>query len=128
RARMIRIERLPADVLERTPRPSAPAGADPIAAGMVPRNIADLSRPADRLETGEREALARQIEAPLARFSPHVAVLDAVRSLTEPGACAVVTGQQPGLYVSPLYCLYKALHAVRLARLLRERWSIPVIA
>jgi bacillithiol biosynthesis cysteine-adding enzyme BshC len=121
---MIRIERLPADVLEGAAGPADPADS----AGIVPRSLAELQRPPDRLEAGEREALARQIEAPLSKHSPHVAVLDAVRSLTEPGACAVVTGQQPGLYLSPLYSLYKALHAVRLARILRQRWSVPVIA
>jgi bacillithiol biosynthesis cysteine-adding enzyme BshC len=119
---MIRIEVLPEDTL------AAPhAGADPRGV-VVPRRLGDLPRPADALEPDERAALARQIEAPLARLAPHVAVLDAVRSLAEPGACAVVTGQQPGLLAAPLYSLYKALHAIRLARLLRERWSVPVIA
>ena len=116
---MIRIEHLPEDVLERAvePRPD-----------FVSRRLEDVPRPPDRLTAADRTALARRIEPPLARLSPHAAVLDALRSLAEPGACAVVTGQQPGLLASPLYCLYKALHAIRLARALRERWSVPVIA
>jgi bacillithiol biosynthesis cysteine-adding enzyme BshC len=116
---MIRIEQLPEDTLERAVEPLP---------DFVPRVLADVPRPPDRLTATDLAALARAIEAPLSRLSPHVAVLDALRSLGEPGACAVVTGQQPGLLCAPLYCLYKALHAIRLARALRERWSVPVIA
>jgi bacillithiol biosynthesis cysteine-adding enzyme BshC len=50
-----------------------------------------------------------------------------VRSLAEPGACCVITGQQPGLFASPLFTLYKALHAIRLARTLAQAWEVPVV-
>jgi bacillithiol synthase len=93
------------------PWTSAPAGAPP----------------AERFEPVERAALSARLERCLAPLRPHVAVLDAVRSLREPGACLVVTGQQPGLCASPLLSLYKALQAVRLARLLRQAWERPVV-
>ncbi len=100
----------------------------PATAVVVPRRLDEIARPADRFSADERAALARQIEEHLARHRPHVAVVDALRSLAEPGACAVVTGQQPGLLAAPLYSLYKALHALALARRLRQHWSAPVVA
>lgn len=52
------------------------------------------------------------------------AKLDRVR--TEDGF-VVTTGQQPGLFGGPLYSLYKALTAVRLAEVLEEVLSRPVM-
>ncbi|HVR69503.1 MAG TPA: bacillithiol biosynthesis cysteine-adding enzyme BshC [Vicinamibacteria bacterium] len=49
------------------------------------------------------------------------------RELAQPDAVAVVTGQQAVLFGGPLYVLYKALAAVRLAAVLEQRRGRPVV-
>jgi bacillithiol biosynthesis cysteine-adding enzyme BshC len=59
--------------------------------------------------------------------------LDSYRQITEqlrdgrPRGAFVSTGQQAGLFVSPLYTVYKALSAARLAEVLQDRLGIPVM-
>jgi len=52
---------------------------------------------------------------------------DAHLSALRDGACAVVTGQQTGLFLGPLFTLYKAASTIRLAKWLTERWNAPVV-
>ncbi|MGI9041254.1 MAG: bacillithiol biosynthesis cysteine-adding enzyme BshC [Gemmatimonadales bacterium] len=51
----------------------------------------------------------------------------ALARLAQPGALAVTSGQQPGLFTGPLYTVHKALSTAALARLLEQRWGRPVV-
>ncbi len=51
----------------------------------------------------------------------------AIARLKEPGAVAVTTGQQPGLFTGPLYTIYKAVSTAALARVLERQWQRPVV-
>ena len=93
---------------------------------VIPAAIGDVPRPFPEPADEERDELVEALEAGLTRLEPHVAVLDSVRSLRRPGACLVLAGQQPGLLGGPLYNIYKAVHAIRLAAALEEAWGVPV--
>jgi len=112
-----------ARALAERPRPSALPGM------LVPGDLADFPEPVapDPFDRDARAELAGVLESQLARFEPHVAVLESVRALRESGVTLVLAGQQPALLGGPLYNTYKVLHAVVLARALQRRWERPVV-
>ncbi len=122
------LEHLPADV-----RPLADIARRALASSLdlrglpLPRRSASIARPNERRDAEARASLADNLTTGLAPLSPPVAVLDALRSLAQPGCWAVVTGQQPGLCAAPLLTLYKALQAIALARELAAAWDTPVV-
>jgi len=71
-------------------------------------------------------AVAAALEAQSASYDKSPARDANLRALRS-GAAAVVTGQQTGLFLGPLYTLYKAATAIRLARFLAQRWGAPVV-
>ena len=72
----------------------------------------------------DRAARARAVEAV---HAPTPAVRARLSRLVEEGGFFVTTGQQPGLFTGPLYSVYKALTAVRLADTLERRLGKPVV-
>ncbi|HTO73522.1 MAG TPA: bacillithiol biosynthesis cysteine-adding enzyme BshC [Gemmatimonadales bacterium] len=50
-----------------------------------------------------------------------------VARLAQPGTMLVTTGQQPCLFLGPLYTVHKALSAARLAKALETAWRSPVV-
>ncbi|HEX8721159.1 MAG TPA: bacillithiol biosynthesis cysteine-adding enzyme BshC [Pyrinomonadaceae bacterium] len=76
----------------------------------------------------DRGALCDALAAANERWGASARTQANVRRLRSPEAVAVVTGQQTGLFTGPLYTLYKALSAVKLAACLTARGTeaVPV--
>jgi len=84
--------------------------------------VAGATSSFDRPRAALADALARQQEA---LGAPRAAAQ--ARRLGQSEAAALVTGQQAVLFGGPLYVLYKALTAVKVAALLGERTGRPVV-
>lgn len=94
--------------------------------GFFPNHFSDLEALADA---------ARELKFPESRRAEIVAALEpqnngsaALAKLSQPGTVAVVTGQQAGLLSGPIYTVFKALTAIKLANELNSRGvsAVPV--
>lgn len=126
-----RLEHLPADVLGLSPLARAALAQGPrfalLAVARAPREVPrPEERPPWQART-QREALVRRIAAGLAPLEPPGRVHSSLQALAREGTFAIVSGQQPGLFCAPLYSLYKALQACRLAHELSGEWGTPVV-
>jgi bacillithiol biosynthesis cysteine-adding enzyme BshC len=76
----------------------------------------------------DRNRVCDALEAMNRRWGAGQATLDNLQLLRESDCIAVVSGQQAGLFTGPLYTIYKALSAVKLAGCLRQRETkaVPV--
>jgi len=82
------------------------------------RTLDPSSFPLDTIKT----ILARENR----RIGAGQTALDSLESIG-PGTVFVICGQQAGLFGGPLYTLYKAMHTVRLSRILTEQSGRTVI-
>ncbi len=109
------------------------AKGDPAALRFFARDWTDAgsraSAAADAAALGrDRETLADVLaEQNQAWGSLDAAVRAHIEALRDPDSAAVVTGQQLGLFGGPLYTVYKAATAVRLARRLADETGRPVV-
>ena len=76
----------------------------------------------------DRDRVCDALEAMNRRWGAGQPTLDNIQLLRESDCIAVVSGQQAGLFTGPLYTIYKALSAVKLAGCLRQRdtKAVPV--
>lgn len=93
-----------------------PAGA------RNPRDCRAVGEP-----TQDRPGLLDLLRGYLAPFGPPEAVLRSLRALSDPRATLVVTSQQPGLVGGPLFNLYKAATAIRLAEAIERERGAPCV-
>jgi bacillithiol biosynthesis cysteine-adding enzyme BshC len=70
--------------------------------------------------------IASALEAQNARYETSVAREAHLRALRT-GSAVVCTGQQTGLFLGPLYTVYKAASTIRLAQFLATTWGTPVV-
>ena len=93
--------------------------ADPAAWQATIDRVTRQSRP--------HAAIAEVVQAQLARRHAPARARAAAAELATPGAVAVVTGQQAGVFGGPLYTLLKAVTTIQYARAAQARHGVPVV-
>src|SRR3989338_6590926 len=102
--------RLFQDYLYDYPRVSEFYPLPPFAAESFAKSAKSLRYP-DELREAVVSVLRERNEA----LAAGPATMHSLERLAKPGCCAVVTGQQVGLFTGPAFAIYKALTAVKLA-------------
>ena len=97
--------------------------------GMRAHTVTELLK---RAPTGAnrvipREQLVACLMAYAKRHDAPPEVLANAEALLDPDTHVIVTGQQPGLFGGPLFCLHKAATAIRLCREIQEQGGPRVV-
>jgi bacillithiol biosynthesis cysteine-adding enzyme BshC len=131
----LRVETLPFDQIPQQSKLFLDYLRDPLALRhFYPEAVrahVDLSARKDRVLSSyvtDRQQLCAALERMNRGWGASEATLSNIRLLAEPDCLAVVSGQQAGLFTGPLYTIYKALSAVKLAECLTQRGvkAVPV--
>ncbi len=122
------------------PLPLDTIGASNLVRGLAARDAAALAfyahdphgpfaeaASAAARQARHRDAVADVLAEQNRAWDADDAVLDLVERLRDPASVAVVTGQQLGLFAGPLYTVYKALTAVRLAARVESETGRPAV-
>ena len=97
---------------------------DPRDPDIWPRMIENVR---SRTSPPPRKALSRLLEAQNSRYGADETVLENARSIADEDTFVVSTGQQTGLFTGPLYTIYKAVTAVKLARRVSEETGVRAV-
>ncbi len=87
------------------------------------RSLTDFQKQAEKVRshTFQRKQLAAILEEQNRNYGCGSKTLGNIHNLKQNQTCAVVTGQQVGLFSGPLYTIYKALTAVKLSENLNQK-------
>jgi bacillithiol synthase len=131
----LRVETLPFDQIPQQSKLFLEYLRDPLALRHfypeAVRSHVDLPARKDRVLSSyatDRQQLCAALERLNRKWQASEATLRNIRLLAESDCLAVVSGQQAGLFTGPLYTIYKALSAVKLAECLTQRGvkAVPV--
>jgi bacillithiol biosynthesis cysteine-adding enzyme BshC len=131
----LRVETIPFDQIPQQSRLFLDYLRDPIALRrFYPEAVrfhSEVSERRDRVLANhktDRAAVCDALEQMNRSWGANEKTLANIRLLREADCIAVVSGQQAGLFTGPLYTIYKALSAVKLAECMSQRGikSVPV--
>ncbi|MBL8148717.1 MAG: bacillithiol biosynthesis cysteine-adding enzyme BshC [Blastocatellia bacterium] len=93
--------------------------------GSTFSNFKDIAQEVIKQEF-DRETVAEVLKAQNVKYGSSELTFRNIELLRNPSTVAVVTGQQAGLFSGPLFTIYKALTAIKLAKTLSEEGTTAV--